>query len=180
MAQGPTPLSVGQFQADGAQAGAPAAAGGVSSLASAFIGQPQALAQARYLGAETGRAQAQTGALTSLQNAKAQVSALLTPDPANPTASGINDPSKVQQAAALVAGNPDLAAAFPGTLATMMQAAVATHAPERAECRGRRPVQCWDGRRGRGQHLHGTGPGPGQPHASCGYRRRGHARRGTH
>jgi hypothetical protein len=60
MPSGPVPLSGYQYQQDAGQSGVGAATAGIGGLAQAIVGNPAAIANARYLGAQTGAAQANT------------------------------------------------------------------------------------------------------------------------
>lgn len=116
---GPNPLSIGQYNAAGAATGAGDAAGGMSQLAGAMIGNPAATAQARYLGAETGRATAQTQQINDQQRDLATATQLLQ-DP-----NALKDPAKAQMVGALLIKYPQQAAALPGILAASMQGRLA-------------------------------------------------------
>lgn len=118
---GPNPLSIGEFNAAGAATGAGTAADGITTLGNTLAGGPVRAAQGAYLGAETGAAQAKTAATNRALADGQQITSLLGPQPDGTM--GIARPENVQGAAAIVARNPDVAAQFPHTLATMFQAA---------------------------------------------------------
>lgn len=116
----PTPLSIGQFNGLASQSGAGAAAGGVSTLANAMIGNPAAAAQAGYLGAETGRAQEQT-ASSAQQRADLNTAQDFLSNP-----SKMLDPNNRQAAMAIMMKYPDVAKQMGPNIATMMQSLVAS------------------------------------------------------
>lgn len=89
MPSGPVPLSLGQYQQDAGQTGAVGAANAAQGLAGAIIGNPQAIAQARYLGAGTAEETAKAAAQQSDNQAVTQFQALAS-DPSNYTPQGIS------------------------------------------------------------------------------------------
>ncbi len=103
MPQGATPLNIYQYNQDAGATGGQAAAGGLTGLAGAIIGNPQQLAQARYLGAGTAQETAQAAA-QQLDNQSVQQFQGLAADPTNYTPQGI---AKMM---ALAAGSPTLSA----------------------------------------------------------------------
>lgn len=103
MPSGPVPLSLGQYQQDAGQTGALAAAQGATGLAGAIIGNPQAIAQARYLGAGTAEETARAAAQQADNQAVGQFQALAS-DPTNYTPSGIS------KMLALASASPTLSA----------------------------------------------------------------------
>ena len=110
---GPSPLSVGQFQADASQAGGAQAVGGLSALAGALSGQAQPLAQARYLGAETARAGAQT------QQINQQASDLATAQRLLSAPDALTNPANAQQVGALLVKYPEQGKNLAQMIATM-------------------------------------------------------------
>jgi hypothetical protein len=103
---GPNPLSVGEYSALQNSTGAGAAAGGASGLAQTILGQPQAQAQAGYLGAQTALAQTQAAGQQQTQSALSSAAQLLQPDPANPTTTGFNNPNNVAAATSAAMKDP--------------------------------------------------------------------------
>jgi hypothetical protein len=116
---GPNPLSVGQFDGTAGNSPVQQATGGISALGQAMIGNPAAIAQAGYLGAEAARAKAQTGQINTQQQDLQTASQLMQ----DPTA--LTDPLKVQAIGALLIKYPEQAKALPGLLATSMAASAA-------------------------------------------------------
>jgi hypothetical protein len=103
---GVQPLSLGEYGAAGAATGYGAAGNDLQSLAQAFAQGPMLRARGEYLGAETGRAQAQTGVIHERQRDMATWQGVMQ-DP-----NWIRDPAKVAYVGSIMSKYPEDAVNF--------------------------------------------------------------------
>ena len=115
---GAQPLSIYQYNQDAGATGGGAAAAGLTGLAGAIIGNPQALAQARYLGAGTAQETAQAAA-QQMDNQSVQQFQGLAADPSN------YNPQGIAKMLALAAASPTLSARASELINTAMAAQAA-------------------------------------------------------